>query len=93
MSQHSKELTKTPKNRHVLGISGSKDSTAFTIYIKDHHPDLHEKVEYFFTDIGAELIKVKLNKAVKSKECWQDKLRLNSEDNDPEDQACVICSL
>ena len=41
--------------RHVLGISGGKDSAALAIYIKDQYPDIHEKIEYFFTDTGAEL--------------------------------------
>jgi len=44
-----------PAFRHVLGISGGKDSAALAIYIKDHYPQIHEKVEYFFTDTGAEL--------------------------------------
>jgi 3'-phosphoadenosine 5'-phosphosulfate sulfotransferase (PAPS reductase)/FAD synthetase len=37
--------------RHVLGISGGKDSAPLAIYLKDRVPDL----EYFFTDTGAEL--------------------------------------
>jgi len=37
--------------RHVLGISGGKDSAALAIYLKNRVPD----VEYFFTDTGAEL--------------------------------------
>lgn len=37
--------------RHVLGISGGKDSAALAIYLKNRVPDL----EYFFTDTGAEL--------------------------------------
>ncbi len=41
--------------RHVLGISGGKDSAALAIYIKDQYPEVHKKVEYFFTDTGAEL--------------------------------------
>jgi len=41
--------------RHVLGISGGKDSAALAIYIKDQYPEIHDKVEYFFTDTGAEL--------------------------------------
>jgi len=41
--------------RHVLGISGGKDSAALAVYIKDQYPELHDKVEYFFTDTGAEL--------------------------------------
>ena len=49
---------KDPQYRHVLGISGGKDSAALAIYIKDKHPDIHEKVEYFFTDTGAELDEV-----------------------------------
>ena len=41
--------------RHVLGISGGKDSAALAVYIKDNHPKISEKIEYFFTDTGAEL--------------------------------------
>ena len=37
--------------RHVLGISGGKDSTALAIYMRDRVPDM----EYFFCDTGAEL--------------------------------------
>tara|TARA_A100000171_G_scaffold51555_1_gene66239 strand:+ start:8267 stop:9124 length:858 start_codon:yes stop_codon:yes gene_type:complete len=44
--------------RHVLGISGGKDSAALAIYLKDQYPEIHEKVEYFFTDTGAELKEV-----------------------------------
>ena len=33
------------KVRHVLGISGGKDSAALAIYIKDNYPDIHEKIE------------------------------------------------
>ena len=58
MKQGYKDLIKDPKYRHVLGISGGKDSAALAIYIKDHHPEVHEKVEYFFTDTGAELDEV-----------------------------------
>lgn len=47
-----------PKYRHVIGISGGKDSAALAIYIKDRYRDIHEKVEYFFTDTGAELQEV-----------------------------------
>ncbi|ATX81724.1 3'-phosphoadenosine 5'-phosphosulfate sulfotransferase (PAPS reductase)/FAD synthetase [Mariprofundus ferrinatatus] len=39
------------KERHVLGISGGKDSAALAIYLRDKVPDM----EYFFTDTGAEL--------------------------------------
>lgn len=39
------------KVRHVLGISGGKDSSALAIYMRDRVPDM----EYFFCDTGAEL--------------------------------------
>ena len=41
--------------RHVLGISGGKDSAALAIYLKDNYPEISEKMEYFFSDTGAEL--------------------------------------
>ena len=37
--------------RHVLGISGGKDSTALAIYMRDRVPNM----EYFFCDTGKEL--------------------------------------
>ena len=42
----------------MLGISGGKDSAALAIHLKQNYPDLHERVEYFFTDTGAELDEV-----------------------------------
>ena len=39
------------KTRHVLGISGGKDSAALAIYMRDKVPEM----EYFFADTGAEL--------------------------------------
>ena len=48
----------TNKTRHVLGLSGGKDSAALAIYIKDKYPELSEKMEYFFTDTGEELPEV-----------------------------------
>ncbi len=39
------------KTRHVLGISGGKDSSALAIYMRDRVPQM----EYFFCDTGAEL--------------------------------------
>lgn len=41
------------KVRHVLGISGGKDSAALAIYLKDNYPDL--SIEYYNTDTGCEL--------------------------------------
>jgi len=46
------------ETRHVMGISGGKDSAALAVYIKDHYPDIHTRMEYFFTDTGAELQEV-----------------------------------
>ena len=42
--------------RHILGLSGGKDSAALAIYLKDHGRD--EQIEYFFCDTGAELREV-----------------------------------
>lgn len=42
--------------RHVLGISGGRDSAALAIYMNQHHPELD--LEYFFTDTGKELPEV-----------------------------------
>ena len=44
--------------RHVMGISGGKDSAALAVYIKDHYPQIADMMEYFFTDTGAELQEV-----------------------------------
>ena len=49
---------KNNEYRHVLGLSGGKDSAALAIYLKDRYPEIHEKVEYFFSDTGAELKEV-----------------------------------
>jgi hypothetical protein len=39
--------------KHVLGISGGKDSAALAIYMKDRYPQL--ELNYYFTDTGKEL--------------------------------------
>lgn len=44
---------KNNKVRHVLGISGGKDSAALAIYLKNNYPKLD--IEYYFTDTGKEL--------------------------------------
>lgn len=44
--------------RHVLGISGGKDSAALAIYMKSKYPDLN--VEYYNTDTGCELAETDL---------------------------------
>lgn len=58
MTESYKTLIKESGSRHVLGISGGKDSAALAIYLKERQPETHEKMEYFFTDTGAELKEV-----------------------------------
>ena len=41
------------KVRHILGISGGKDSAALSIYMKKKYPEL--KIEYYNADTGCEL--------------------------------------
>lgn len=41
------------KVRHVLGISGGKDSAALAIYLRKNYPNLD--IEYYFCDTGKEL--------------------------------------
>lgn len=43
------------KVRHVLGISGGKDSTSLAIYLKTKFPELAKQIEYYFADTGKEL--------------------------------------
>jgi 3'-phosphoadenosine 5'-phosphosulfate sulfotransferase (PAPS reductase)/FAD synthetase len=43
-------------DRHVLGISGGKDSAALALYMANKNPEL--SIEYFFTDTGNELPEV-----------------------------------
>jgi 3'-phosphoadenosine 5'-phosphosulfate sulfotransferase (PAPS reductase)/FAD synthetase len=43
-------------DRHVLGISGGKDSAALAVYVRQTWPELD--VDYFFTDTGKELPEV-----------------------------------
>lgn len=42
--------------RHILGISGGRDSASLAVYMRQHHP--HLPLEYFFTDTGKELPEV-----------------------------------
>ena len=83
--KHFKENISKENVRHVLGISGGKDSAALAIYLKDNYPDeVVKKVE-------ANEKKNKLNQK-KVKSDWKEVL-LKEEDEAPEDQACLICSL
>ena len=44
------------RERHVLGLSGGRDSAALAVFMRQHHPELD--IEYFFTDTGKELPEV-----------------------------------
>ncbi len=44
------------RERHILGISGGRDSASLAVYMRQHHP--HLPLEYFFTDTGKELPEV-----------------------------------
>ena len=46
------------KIRHILGISGGKDSAALAIYLKQRYPKL--KIEYYNSDTGCELEETEL---------------------------------
>ena len=42
--------------RHVLGLSGGRDSAALAVYMRQRHPEM--EIQYFFTDTGKELPEV-----------------------------------
>ncbi len=42
--------------RHILGLSGGRDSAALAVYMRQYRPEL--PIEYFFTDTGKELPEV-----------------------------------
>jgi len=42
--------------RHLLGLSGGKDSAALAVFMRQNYPELN--IEYFFTDTGKELPEV-----------------------------------
>lgn len=44
------------EHRHVLGLSGGRDSAALAVYMRENYPKI--QVEYFFTDTGKELPEV-----------------------------------
>ena len=46
----------TVTERHVLGLSGGRDSAALAVFMRQHYPEL--SIEYFFTDTGKELPEV-----------------------------------
>lgn len=44
------------KEKHVLGLSGGRDSASLAVYMRQYHSDID--IEYFFTDTGKELPEV-----------------------------------
>lgn len=46
----------TQTERHILGVSGGRDSAALAVYMRQYHSEL--PLEYFFTDTGKELPEV-----------------------------------
>lgn len=44
------------RTRHVLGLSGGRDSAALAVFMRQRHPDID--IDYFFTDTGKELPEV-----------------------------------
>ena len=44
------------REKHVLGLSGGRDSAALAVYMRHNHPEIN--IEYFFTDTGKELPEV-----------------------------------
>ena len=42
-----------PARRHIVSVSGGKDSTALALYLKENYPQI--PAEYVFCDTGAEL--------------------------------------
>ncbi len=42
--------------KHVLGLSGGRDSAALAVFMRQTYPEL--EIEYFFTDTGKELVEV-----------------------------------
>lgn len=49
-------MTTKKKVKHVLGLSGGKDSAALAIYMAREYPEIY--IDYFFTDTGYELPEV-----------------------------------
>ena len=49
-------MANTTTEKHVLGLSGGRDSAALAVFMRETYPDLD--LEYFFTDTGKELPEV-----------------------------------
>ena len=69
------------KIRHILGISGGKDSAALAIYLKKKYPNL--KIEYYNSDTGCELAETE--KLIDRLEAYLGKIeKLKPVENTPE---------
>lgn len=49
-------MNKISNTKHVLGLSGGRDSAALAVFMRQNHPELD--IDYFFTDTGKELPEV-----------------------------------
>ena len=49
-------MSKVIREKHVLGLSGGRDSAALAVFMRQNHPELD--IDYFFTDTGKELPEV-----------------------------------
>ena len=49
-------MSRPVAEKHVLGLSGGRDSAALAVYMRQYHPEL--EIDYFFTDTGKELPEV-----------------------------------
>ena len=46
-------LQDNPEMRHIVSVSGGKDSAALAIYMRQYYPEI--RAEYVFCDTGCEL--------------------------------------
>lgn len=49
-------MSRLSNTKHVLGLSGGRDSAALAVYMRQNYPE--RDIEYFFTDTGKELPEV-----------------------------------
>jgi|LSQX01.1.fsa_nt_gb hypothetical protein len=82
MSNNGNAAIAEKRERHILALSGGKDSAALAVYMRNKYPEL--ELEYVFTDSGCELpetydylnrIRAVLNieiTVIKSDKSWED---------------------
>lgn len=54
--EHPEPAHNAVQEKHVLGLSGGRDSAALAVYMRQRYPELD--IDYFFTDTGKELPEV-----------------------------------